>query len=174
MEYNPLFLLVEGSNDKLLFDHVVKPRLDDRYSVVIVKTTATNLPEVNRLVKMLNHQSYGYWKINDLDESPCITQKKVSVQGKHPEIPVNNILIVRTEIESWYAAGLNSEACARLKVNFSKPPDNMTKEDFEACIPSRYNNSKIAFMQDILRHYSFDGARARSTSFNYCMDKLDL
>ncbi len=174
MSYRPLFLFVEGLHDKDFFERIITQRLSSFYSHITVKTTSTDIHQVNKLVKTLTHQGSDYWKINDIDESPCVTQKKESVQRKHPTIPTNRILIVRIEIESWYAAGLDAEARTKLKVTFSKPPDEMTKEDFAACIPSRYNNSKIAFMQDILHHFSFDEARTRSTSFNYCMNKLGL
>jgi len=174
MNTHQLFLIIEGLDDRQLFEAVIILRLTNHYDDIrIIESSQKTKEFLRNLVRTCNHRQVDYWKINDIDGSPCITQKKESLRGRNPDVPVDRILVVVKEIEGWYTAGLTNEACAALKARFDRTPDEMTKEDFIRCIPNNYISTR-AFMQDILRHYSFDEARIRSSSFHYCMSKLGL
>jgi len=81
--------------------------------------------------------------------------------------------VVIKEIESWYYAGLSSESAEYLAVPDLPLTDDLTKEDFNALIPSKYD-SRIDFMFEILKFFSIDTAGKKNHSFNFFVNRYHL
>ena len=193
MKNKILFLFVEGNDDELFFERVIKPRLSGKY--IDIKTwkysqqTKENLR--NFLANVKSMQAKGVAEcvfVADLDEFESVRarQKKLLhsyqfLSGNEQERDRPNswirLLIVCKEIESWYLAGLDSSDGTQ--IGFKKvlgPTDKISKEEFNKMIPSRFN-SRIDFMQEILNLFRIDVACKRNASFDYlirtCVDHLD-
>ena len=122
--------------------------------------------------------------VADLDESPCVTDRKERIPsgfrslsaGQSPGQPTGpfsstRILIVCREIESWYLAGLNDEECKRLGLTTTiDNTDRISKEQFLDLMPDRFD-SKSEFMLEILRVFDHETARSKNSSFRYFMQK---
>ena len=84
----------------------------------------------------------------------------------------NEILIVKQRIEGWYLAGLTEARRQKLKVG--KLPNDfetVSKESFDRLVPSRFADSRVAFMQELIREYDIDTASKRCESFKYALEK---
>ena len=118
---------------------------------------------------MINNQlmNADYLFFGDIDNFPCITEKKSRIIEKFGErLDINKIYIVIKEIESWYLAGLDDAKLRKLNINETiDNTNNITKEDFERLMPNRA--SKIDFMQRIIELYDIDTAKTKNESFNY-------
>jgi hypothetical protein len=69
------------------------------------------------------------------------------------------------EIESWYYAGLTVETLQKLGLPSLPSTDGLTKEDFNALIPPSFD-SRIDFMFEILKSFSFETATRKNQSFH--------
>jgi hypothetical protein len=74
--------------------------------------------------------------------------------------------VVIEEIESWYLAGLDERGSALLGLPDFGTTDTVTKEDFIALTPERFD-SRIDLMIDILKIFSVTVAQRKNRSFGY-------
>ena len=83
--------------------------------------------------------------------------------------------MAKIEIESWYLALLDDNACRRFKIRPGKIKNtaHITKEQFDALIPKKFD-SRVDFMVEILECASIESAKQRNTSFKYFIDKYCL
>jgi hypothetical protein len=83
------------------------------------------------------------------------------------------IRIVIREIESWYLAGLNNDACRKLKIPVFNDTNEVIKEKFDSLIPKKFQESRIDFMQELLalKHYDLETAKQKNRSFHYLFQK---
>ena len=86
-------------------------------------------------------------------------------------IDKNNLIIVVKEIEGWYLAGLDDESCEELGLRPFRSTDDITKEHFNNLIPNKFD-SRIDFMIEILKRFSFETAKQKNKSFSYFMLKF--
>ena len=110
----------------------------------------------------------------DINHSPCVTQKKEALLSKKfKHINIDNIIIVIKEIESWYLAGLNESSRRELGIKSHKANiDELTKEQFDSLIPDKFN-SRIVFMQEILKYFEIKTAAGNNKSFAYFTGKYE-
>lgn len=80
-------------------------------------------------------------------------------------------MVVVTEIEGWYLAGLDAERSARLGIDEPGATDQITKEDFKELRPSGFNSNRL-FMLEILSCFCVETARAKNASFDYFCRKF--
>jgi hypothetical protein len=111
-----------------------------------------------------------YIFLRDMDMAACVTLQKERTQEIYTELDGNRLIIVRTEIESWYLAGLDESKQNKLKIPIYNHTDNVTKEQLDSLKPKPFV-SRIDFMIEILKHYSVDTAQNQNTSFNYFFSK---
>ena len=77
-------------------------------------------------IKNIPHARYLFTE--DLDKDICITHKKEEVQTDCPVLEPERILIVAWEIESWYAAGLDSNDYETLGIRGFTDTNTLTKD----------------------------------------------
>lgn len=163
--------MVEGNDDERFFNAVIQPMLQERYSFITTyKYASVKKKKVSNFIRSIRDMQADYIFLADINNSPCVTNKKEKLQGKYENIDTNKIVIVIKEIESWYLAGLGKEACRRLGLSPVRTTENMTKEQFNARIPTRFT-SRIDFMIEILSAFSAEEAKRKNHSFAYFMRK---
>lgn len=168
-----LFILVEGNDDERFFTRVVKPLLQERYSrIQIWKYSRKKLEKTKNFVRSIQLMKADYVYVTDLDEAPCVTSKKEEVLKK-VGIDGGHTLIVVKEIEGWFLAGLQEKEWGRLGIPPIPDTDSIVKEDFNAIVYGRIQ-SRIAFMERILKRYDIEAAKGKNRSFRYFLDRYGL
>jgi hypothetical protein len=112
-----------------------------------------------------------YVLITDRSPEPCVTARKSAILGRFSAIDQNKIIVVGTEIEAWYLAGLNRKASTRLGVRNYPSTDHVTKEEFNSVIPKKFSSSRADWLLEILRNFSVHTAKTKNRSFAYFADK---
>ena len=169
-----MHVLVEGRDDRELFNAVIKPMLQGRYDHVEVWEYAQETIE-RRMGYLRSTQALNadYFFMGDFNTSPCITERKEHlVKCYEPMLNVSHTVIVRAEIESWYLAGVDDKNCRELGIPTIRHTDSITKEQFEKMMPVRFD-SVADFMEEILNRFRIDTAKRKNRSFSYLMDKLE-
>jgi len=162
-----LVVWVEGDRDSRFFESIVKPRLLDRYTQVLVREyRQEKQATVNRLLRAMVHQGYDRLFVADINSAPCVTSRKEKVKEHYQDLKDNEIIVVSREIESWYLAGLNASGASALKVNCPAVTDDFSKLDFNRLRPDRFN-SEVDFMIELLKHFDPMAASKRNASFAY-------
>ena len=173
MAYRKLFIFLEGDDDERFFNRVIKPMYKRIYNCVeLVKYSQMKKQKVNGFLRSITRiPAAEYLFVSDLDESPCVTAKKERIASKFAKLSKDRILIVCKEIESWYLAGLNDEGCRQIGIQkrFDNT-DRISKEQFNGMMPRKFD-SRIDFMQEIMKVFDRETALTRNTSFGYSMRK---
>jgi hypothetical protein len=158
---------VEGDRDRRFFEAVVKPFLAPPFDQVLVKEYRQTKPTlINRLLRAMSHQGFDHIFVTDMNSAPCATIRKQKVKERYPDLKDGEIIVVSKEIESWYLAGLNADGEAALKVKCPASTDNLTKEDLDRLMPSRFD-SNLDFLVELLKYFDVTTARRRNKSFEY-------
>ena len=167
-----IYALLEGEDDERFLNKVIKARLEKKYSKVkVYKYAQVTRNEREKFINWLKKSSTAYIFFSDMDKMACYTKKKERITLKTAKnVDVAKIAIVKTEIESWYLAGLNYHDALSLNIWYSRNTENITKEDFTA-IHKKYA-SRIDFMMVILEKFSLDIAKIQNKSFRYFCDKF--
>jgi hypothetical protein len=169
--YKRQFIWVEGPDDQLFFDKVVKPLFVDRYDQVEIRTYADQSKTyLDRFLVSIKAMGADYFLVGDINSTPCITARKERLLDIYKKVDENMLQIVIKEIESWYLAGLNEAALRQFGLPLLNNTNQTTKEDFNRLIPKRFT-ARIDFLQEILKLYSADAACRKNASFQYFIDK---
>jgi hypothetical protein len=169
-----LFILVEGGDDVRFFGRVVKPLLVPHYdSVEIIPYACIKRVKVNNFLKSVRMMDNDYIFVADIDAERSVRDKKQILYYRFSHIDGGSIVVVIREIESWYFAGLTDESAKNLGVILPSTTDNLTKEDFNALIPERFD-SRIDFMFEILKTFSIGTAMRKNHSFNFFSHRYHL
>ncbi len=172
MGYTRLFILVEGDDDERFFSAVVLPRLAGKYDHVQVwKYSRQKAAKVDSFLRSLASMGADYFFVTDLHLCPCVTQCKRSVASAHPAVSPDKVLVVRTEIESWYYAGIGNAGANALRVCCPGNTDRLTKEQFDAIVPARLG-SRVAFLSQVLERYCITTAAGNNSSFRYMFARI--
>ncbi len=184
-----ILILVEGTDDEMFFNYVVRPKLAQTYDYIqIERYSEATKGEVNSIL-------YDYFAMNttvevqadailvaDLNASPCVTDRKERIRRGYRSLSGDTgialgphlstrIFIVCREIESWYLAGLSDTECKRMGIATGlQNTDHLTKEQFLGLIPNKFN-SRAEFMLEILSAFDHETARTKNSSFSYFMQK---
>ncbi len=108
--------------------------------------------------------------IHDFNSAKCITEKVDDILKRFSYLVQDEVIIVKQEIESWYIAGLDENENNRLKMRNFRNTNDITKEVFNTNIPQRFD-SRIDFMNEILKNYSIECAKNKNESFKYFVNK---
>lgn len=161
-----LYIWVEGSTDKLLFEKIQDAFLKKYRSVKYIQYAS--LPKKKR-IKFLNgimNLNADYIYFTDIDDSPSVMSKINEVRRILEYIDSKRVVIVISEIESWYLAGLTDEIARKTGISVKYTRNNATKEEFNRFIPRTYR-SRISFMKFIMKHFSIITAAEKNKSFKY-------
>lgn len=173
--YRRIDVLVEGRDDKQFFNAVIKPVLEEQYDYVQVSEYATDTIEKRvNYIKSIRAMDADYFFVTDINASPCITEKKQRAIDQHKgQLDASRMIVVHREIESWYLAGLDEQACAELDMRNLAKTDEVTKEQFKDMIRRRFDSSVVDFMAEVLNRFQVDVAREKNRTFCYLMDRLE-
>jgi len=174
MTYGGLYLFVEGNDDERLFKSVFANKLEEKYGwVKLYKYSNSNKEKVNNFLKVLKANGIDYIFTTDINDSPCITARKDTIKSRYKEVDYDKIIVIVKEIESWYLAGLDENACKELKIKNFSTTDDITKEQFNNLIPKKFS-SRIDFMREILNRFSVEVAKTKNKSFRYFANKYQI
>jgi hypothetical protein len=170
-----MHMLVEGRDDREFFNVVIQPMLRERYDhVQIWEYAGATIERRISYLRSIEAMNADYLFVTDINTSPCITERKGYLVDSHKNlIDPGRTIIVRREIESWYMAGVDDQACREFGIASLPQTDHMTKEQFKSLMPKRFNDSLVDFMTEILREFRVELARGKNRSFCYLMDKLE-
>ena len=83
MLYKLLFILLEGDDDERLFEKIVKPLLQERYSTTkFWKYSQQKQEKIVNFVKSINSMKADYICVRDFNDAPCITAKKEKINNR--------------------------------------------------------------------------------------------
>jgi hypothetical protein len=166
-----LFLFVEGDDDERFLRAVLKPRLDRQYdSVTLWQYAKQKSDKIRAFLRSVKAIKADYAFLADINRQPCVTARKRKLGDRLPELDEDKAVVVVMEIESWYMAGAEDSACERLGLRPSRSTDTLTKEQFDALIPKRFD-SRVDFMAELLKCFSVEAAKERNHSFRYFVER---
>jgi hypothetical protein len=144
--------------------------LTKKYGRVKTVQYAQDPPKTTKkLLRSIRAMGDDYILVKDINDAPCITERKKKVVHKYQTDP-HKVMVVVKEIECWYMCGLNDKCCKKLGVATRIGNTNlMRKEHFDKIKPK--NMSRIEFMQQILETYDIEAARQRNKSLCYFLEK---
>jgi len=174
MNRGGLYIFVEGNDDERFFKSIIENKLKEKYGwVAFYKYANSNKEKVNKFLKVLKTNGIDYIFTADINTSPCVSAKKDLIKSRYKEVDYDKIIVVIKEIESWYLAGLDENACKDLEIKNFITTDNITKEQFNSLIPKKFF-SRIDFMKEILKKFSVEVARTKNKSFRYFTNKYEI
>ena len=173
MIYQRLVVFLEGNDDLRFFEKIVQPLVESKgYDVSIYQYARETPHKVNAYIKSINAMPRtDYLFFADYDFSRCISARVDVLIQKYRFLERGKIRIVIKEIESWYLAGLNNDACRKLKIPVFNDTNEVIKEKFDSLIPKKFQRSRIDFMQELLKHYDWGTAKQKNRSFHYLFQK---
>lgn len=174
MPYSRLFIFVEGPDDLRFFERVVRPALQNAYDLVEVRPYAQwKCEKLEAFIRSIEGMGANYLLATDGDDAPCVSEKKRRVQTRYRGIDPQRILVVVSEIEGWYLAGLDNSAAKGMGMAAANSTDELTKEEFLRMMPSKFD-SRIDWMNEILQRFSPSAACKRNRSWAYFAEKYAL
>ncbi len=170
-----LYLLVEGPDDDRFCERIVKPALETRRRWVrVVRYAEMKKAKVAKFLGNVQRtRDVGYLLFADKDAAPCVSKKKEVIAERFPPVDAHRVIVVVHEIESWYLAGLSRETCRRFKMGWMDRTDEVDKNRFDVLIPRKFD-SRVDWMNEILKHFSLEMAKTRNKSFKYFADRLGV
>jgi hypothetical protein len=166
-----LFIMVEGEDDIRFFCRIINALLTPSYhSVEIIPYASIKREKVNKFLKSVVLMNNEYIFVADIDQERSVRDKKQILYHWFNDINGRNIVVVIREIESWYLAGLSFDAAQELGIADLSSTDLITKEDFNALIPLRFD-SRIDFMFEILKSFSLETAMRKNNSFRFFINR---
>jgi hypothetical protein len=169
-----LFIMVEGEDDVRFFGRIVKPLLAPRYdSIEIVPYASIKREKVNKFLQSVSMMKNDYIFAADIDFEHSVRDKKQVLYYRFSNLDGGSMVIVIREIESWYYAGITSSRAQELGVQDPASTNDLTKEDFNALIPRRFD-SRIDFMFEILKSFSLATAARKNDSFHFFVTRYHI
>jgi len=114
-----------------------------------------------------------YIFVADINSVPCVTELKQELTRSYKNLDEDRVVAVIKEIESWYLAGLDDTHAESLNLPKFTTTNDVTKEQFNPLIAKRFN-SRIDFMQELLKRFSMTIAERKNSSFSYFVEKYKL
>lgn len=166
-----VWLLIEGTDDKRFFKNILSDELKSKYGHVEYWEYARKTKDkIKGFIASLNAMNATFIFVADKDEHLTAYARESEIRTKFGI--ENNIVIVVTEIESWYLAGIKSDICTfKLNSNKSIPTDtqSVTKETFESYF-ERANAMEVKLVID--ECYDIELAKNRNSSFKEFYDNF--
>ena len=163
-----IHVFLEGVDDERFFHRIIKPLLREKEFTVRPPYSFANRnrKELEKILRSLNKQHTEYIFLTDLDHCRCYTNKKEHITTRiASNVNQAKIIIVKTEIESWYLAGLDRSSSSYFNINFYENTEIITKSKFKENMPMYFE--KDDFMIEILKRFSISQAKLRNPSFQY-------
>ncbi|MDD5503203.1 MAG: hypothetical protein PHH26_07050 [Candidatus Thermoplasmatota archaeon] len=173
MNYNPLYLLVEGDDDERFFNKIIQPAIEGKYyPISIIKYANMKKEKLEGWLASIKGYGAKYLFMTDFDVDRCITKTKQGTLQKAGNMDADKIIVVKKEIESWYLAGLCERDLRKFGIAPLDATDTITKENFNQFISKKFS-SRIDFMIETTKCFSVETAKSKNKSFSYFIGKLD-
>jgi hypothetical protein len=173
MTFRRLFLFVEGDSDERFFRSVAEPTLRRAYQdVQFVQWSRLKREKVLGFLRSLESMKSDYIFVRDLDRYPCATVARDRLLELFPRLDPDRLQIVKTEIESWYCAGIREDhPWGTLEI--ARHPDTrvVTKEIFESSI-ARQGSLYLPSLLAILESFDLERASRRNESLRRFVRKF--
>lgn len=178
MNWKALYVFVEGNDDQLLFNSVIEPLLWDKYHhVQSIPYSEDKVEEIESFIRsvqsMRESMDVDYLFLCDINNAPCVTAKKTLITQRYRLLESDRVIVVISEIESWYLAGLDKDGCRKLRIRDLQDTSTLTKEQFNKLMPSHLP-ARAVFLQQILEHFSLEVAKQKNASFRYLCQRLGI
>jgi hypothetical protein len=172
MAAGTVFIFVEGNDDERFFKHIFLSKFKKR--VKFIKYAQLKKKVVINYLRTIQNSNDDYIFVADIDEMPSVTAKVKWVRAKFEQIrdqkvinlPKKNISIVIIEIESWYIAGMTDSFALANHIEPIRHSEWINKEIFNNFFHGKFR-SRIDFMQELLKYYSYDTALLKNKSLDY-------
>jgi len=172
MAAETLFIFLEGNDDERFFKHIMIPKFNRR--VKFIKYAQLKKKVVISYLKTIQKSDDDFIFVADIDEMPNVTAKVKWVREKFEQIrdqkvidlPRKNISIVIMEIESWYIAGMTDSFALANHIEPIRNSEWINKEIFNNLFHGKFR-SRIDFMQELLKYYSYETALVKNKSLDY-------
>ena len=174
MEYERLFIWVEGEDDIRFFNRIIKPAFEGKYNLVEVRAyAALKREKVGNYLRSIKAMDAAYIFVTDMNQAPCITARKQETEDKFRNVGKDRVIVVIKEIESWYLAGLDEVSSKKCGISPHNSTDTITKEQFNNLIPKKFGALRTDFCQEILKYFQVEIAKQKNKSFRYFVGKHD-
>ncbi len=170
--FKHLYFLVEGNDDERFFKNVIKPLLINKYEQIKIWQHAQKSTETQkRFLKSLEAMGADYIYVVDIDNLASVNEKKNKITTRLEELNPGKILVVIKEIEGWYLAGIDKKGSAKIGLKYISETNELYKEDFNQLMPKHFD-SRIDFMQELIKSFSIETGKAKNDSLNYFFRKF--
>ncbi|HEX8086507.1 MAG TPA: hypothetical protein VF529_19625 [Solirubrobacteraceae bacterium] len=173
-----LFVFLEGDDDHRFLQTIIVPRLQDRFDAVnLWRYAEQKKAVVDALVKGVEAGGDQYLFLADLDAAESVEERKKALCNEIPTLRLDRIIIVVSEIEGWYLAGLDAQSQRAMRIDAGRIPhrtDEVVKEDLAGIIPPNRYRSTVDFFREVLNRFAIPEARRRNDSFDYFCARCGL
>lgn len=170
-----LFFFVEGPDDKRFFDLIICPLVKVKYNQIRT-IEYSQLPKkvICKLLDVIKREGNEYIFVRDIDNYPCITRIKEKIQESYHTIDTNRIIIVVKKMEGWYLASISTELAQSFGIPKQSRTETLDKAEFERLMLGSkiYDNSRVSFLNMLLKTFSPEIAINHNTSFNYLITRI--
>lgn len=174
MSYGKLFIFIEGYDDLLFFERIIKPLLLRKYrKISLIQHARLKFKNKYKFIDSIKELRADYFYVVDIDYFPCISARKKDVFDHLRNIDLSKIIVVVKEIESWYLAGIGKKRAEKINIPLLSNTDFVTKEYFNDIIPNSFG-SRHNFMNELLKKFDIFIALQRNKSFAYFIKKNNL
>lgn len=166
-------VFLEGPADVDFFESVLRGELAKKYSTIeTYRYSQRTKKQLKGIVETWNKRGH-YIVFADFDtDSTCYSGRKDSLRKKIPNARHDRIAVVKTEIESWYLAGMGRDECRQLQIPHRANTESTSKEDFERmCRWSKSGTPKIV-RKKMLGMFDVEIAKRQNASFEYVWNKF--
>ena len=155
-----LCIFVEGNLDEKVINYIINycNLRDIYYDVSIVEYRTKKEDAVNSYINSLKSmKNSDYIFIADEDGYSDVRSR---IKKKYREVEDDKLFIVKFQIESWIAAGINNSIKNELKIKYKfSNTEKLSKEEFDKIIPTHgYCSDKLCFVQYIMDEYDYKNA----------------
>ncbi len=172
MAADKVFIFVEGNDDERFFRSIIEPKM--RVKVKYIKYAQMKKKVVINYIKTIQKSNDDFIFAADIDEMPNVSTKVKWVRNKFEwiknqkviNLPKQKIAIVIIEIESWYIAGMTDSFALQNHLEPIKNTEWINKELFNNIFHGKFR-SRIDFMQELLKNYSYQTALSKNRSLDY-------
>jgi len=164
----------EDESTQLFFRDIVVPELEKRNIFLCIDVgyfegthrirRRDEFSVQNSINRSRRYKTHLYIVVVDNDERKDFRARKEEIASKLPGVDPRLIVVVTTEIESWYLAGLDDDYLCKCNMVVAEP-DMMCKEDYYAEIPV-IELDDAWFKEQIRKNYHVEVALRKSPSFS--------
>ncbi|MDR1691156.1 MAG: DUF4276 family protein [Candidatus Methanoplasma sp.] len=164
-----IIIFYEGGSDKKFIEIFLSEHFKKKYDKISpFKTVGMKKEERKGIIRRANDRGIEYIYLTDLDESPCLVDKRSSVSkyiGR--DNPEDKIVIVCNELESWLYAGLGKEGCMKLNLPLHEKTDSLSKEEIHGIGKKCGYNSWAILKNHMINEFKIKNAIRHNDSFEY-------